>query len=62
MTLMSDLSSNDDRKDRFYETNRVSPCEIVYKKKCPDHRGNERLFSEKYLSKKQSTICYFRIA
>ena len=34
--------------------NRVSPREIVYKKKCPDHRGNERLFSEKYLLEEAS--------
>ena len=64
MTLMSDLSSNDDRKDRFYETNRVSTCEIVYKKSAQITGATNNCFLKNICSKKQvlPRICYFRIA
>ena len=64
MTLVSDLPSNVDRKDRFYEKDRVSPCEIVYIKSAQIPGATNDCFLKNICSKKQvlPRICHFRIA
>ena len=52
MTLVSDLPSNVDRKDRFYEKDRVSPCEIVYIKSAQITGATNDCFLKNICSKK----------